>query len=122
MNTFLAILNAFPAILASVQAVEAAIPMPKAGQQKLNLILNAASTAFEIGQVGEQMNSSNMLEAVAAMTNLAVAGLNSAGVFGKRSQAAAAGVASATPAVAAPLAASVAASAPTATAAPVSSN
>jgi len=82
MNTFLAVFNAFPAILASVQAVEAAIPIPKSGQQKLNLVLGAATTAWELGQVGEQMNESNMLVAVTAMTNLAVAGLNAAGVFG----------------------------------------
>lgn len=82
MNTFLAVFNVFPAILASVQAVELAIPVPKSGQQKLNLVLGAATTAWEIGQVGEQMNQSNMLAAVTAMTNLAVAGLNAAGVFG----------------------------------------
>ena len=81
MNTFLAVFNAFPAILASVQAVEAAVPMPKAGQQKLNLVLGAASTAWELGQVGEQINKSNMLAAVVAMTDITVAGLNSAGVF-----------------------------------------
>ena len=103
MNTFLAVFNAFPAILASVQAVELAIPIPKSGQQKLNLVLGAASTAWEIGQVGEQMNESNMLVAVTAMTNLAVAGLNAAGVFGTSQPA----PATATPAT---------------TAAPVSSN
>jgi hypothetical protein len=82
MNTFLAVFNAFPAILASVQAVEAAIPIPKSGQQKLNLVQGAAMTAWEVGQVAEQMNASNMLAAVTAMTTLAVAGLNAAGVFG----------------------------------------
>ena len=56
--------------------------MPKSGQQKLNLVLGAATTAWEIGQIGEQMNESNMLAAVQAMTNIAVAGLNAAGVFG----------------------------------------
>src|SRR5580692_2874216 len=107
MNTFLAVFNAFPAILASVQAVEAAIPMSKAGQQKLNLVLGAASTAWELGQVGEQISKSNMLEAVVAMTDITVAGLNSAGVFSTTG-----GVA--TPAVTAPAA--------TAPATPVSSN
>jgi hypothetical protein len=97
MNTFLAVFNAFPAILASVQAVEAAIPIPKSGQQKLNLVLGAASTAWEIGQVGEQMNESNMLMGVTAMTNLAVAGLNAAGVFSTSQPA----TATATPAIAA---------------------
>src|SRR5580693_7658336 len=85
MNTFLAVFNAFPAILASVQAVEAAIPLPKAGQQKLNLVLGAATTAWELGQVGEQMNKTNWLIAVEAMTGITVAGLNSAGVFGTTS-------------------------------------
>ena len=81
MNTFLAVFNAFPAILATIEAVEAAIPIPKSGQQKLNLVLGIAGTAWEIGQVGEQTTKSNMLTAVQAMTNLAVAGLNAAGVF-----------------------------------------
>jgi hypothetical protein len=81
MNTFLAVFNAFPAILATVQAVEVAIPMPKSGQQKLNLVLGAAGTAWELGEVAEQMTKTNMLAAVEAMTNIAVAGLNAAGVF-----------------------------------------
>ena len=81
MNTFLAVFNAFPAILASIEAVEAAIPIPKTGQHKLNLVLGAAGTAWELGQVGEQITKSNMLAAVVAMTDITVAGLNSAGVF-----------------------------------------
>jgi len=124
MNNFLAIFNAFPAILQTVQAVETAIPMPKSGQQKLNLVLNAASTAWEIGQVGEQTNKTNLLAAVQAMTNLAVAGLNSAGVFGTSQSTAAPATAvtatvrvTATPAALTP--ATAAAAAPTA---PVSSN
>jgi len=82
MNTFLAIFNAFPAILQTVQAVEVAIPMSNAGQQKMNLVLAAASTAWEIGAIGEQTNKTNVLAAVQAMTNVAVAGLSTAGVFG----------------------------------------
>jgi hypothetical protein len=81
MNTFLAIFNAFPAILQTVQALEVAIPMPKSGAQKLNLVLGVASTVWEIGKVGEQTNKTNWLLAVEAMTGIAVAGLNSAGVF-----------------------------------------
>ncbi len=82
MKTLLAVLNAFPAILQTVQAVEAAIPIPKSGQQKLNLVLGAATTAWEVGQVGEQLNKTNWLSGVLTMTNLTVAGLNAAGVFG----------------------------------------
>ncbi len=109
MNTFLAIFNAFPAILQTVQAVEQAIPISNAGQQKMNLVLGAAATAFEVGQVGEQVTKTNWLAGIEAMTNIAVAGLNAAGVFGKHQTAA-------TPA-AAPAAMSA-----TIPAAPVSSN
>jgi hypothetical protein len=90
MKTLLAVFNAFPAILQTVQAVETAIPLPNSGLQKLNLVLNAAGSAWEIGQVGEQINKTNWLSAVEAMTNLAVAGLNAAGVFGTSQSAAAA--------------------------------
>jgi len=90
MKTLLAVFNAFPAILQTVQAVETAIPLPKSGLQKLSLVLGAAGSAWEIGQVGEQINKTNWLSAVEAMTNLAVAGLNAAGVFGSSASVAAA--------------------------------
>jgi hypothetical protein len=82
MKTFLTIFNAFPAIIGAVQAVEAAIPIPKSGQQKMNLVLGAAGTAWEVGQIAQQISKSNWVMAVQAMTNVTVAGLNAAGVFG----------------------------------------
>ena len=81
MNTFLLIFNALPAILQSVQAVEAAFPMSQAGQQKMNLILGAAGAAWEIGQTGHQLSKSNTVGAVQTITNLAVASLNAVGIF-----------------------------------------
>ncbi len=81
MKNLLAVFNSFPAILQIVQSVEAAIPFPKSGQQKLNLVLGAAGAAWEVDQVGRQMNKTNWLAGVQAMTNIAVAGLNAAGVF-----------------------------------------
>ena len=81
MKTFLTIFNAFPAIIGAVQAVEAAIPIPKSGQQKMNLVLGAAGTAWEVGQIA-QLSKTNWVMAVQAMTNVTVAGLNAAGVFG----------------------------------------
>jgi hypothetical protein len=81
MNIFLAVFNAFPAILSAVQAVETAVPLPQKGQQKLNLILGVAAYAWEIGQVGQQLSKSNTLNGVQAITNLTVAGLNAAGAF-----------------------------------------
>ena len=83
MNTFLAVFNAFPSILGAVQAVEAAVPIPQSGQQKMNMILGAAATAWEISQVQQQLSKNQMLNAVSAIANLAVAGLNAAGVFRK---------------------------------------
>jgi hypothetical protein len=97
MNTFLTVLNAFPAILATVQALEVAIPMPKTGQQKLNLILNAATAAWEIREVGEQMTRTNLLAGVEALTNITVSALNSAGVFGTSQSTTSAAPAPATP-------------------------
>ena len=81
MNNFLAVFNAFPAILTAVQAVELAVPIPQAGQQKLNLILGAAGTAWEISQAEQMLSKSTTLNAIQAMTNLTVAALNAAGVF-----------------------------------------
>jgi hypothetical protein len=81
MNTFLLIFNALPAILQSVQAIEAAIPVSQAGQQKMNLILGAAGTAWEIGHAGQQLSKSNTVQAIQTITDLAVASLNTAGVF-----------------------------------------
>jgi hypothetical protein len=86
MNTFLQIFNAFPSIIGAVQAVEAAIPLPQSGQQKMNMLLGAAGTAWEMSQVAQQLNpqvsKSSTLASVQALTNLTVAALNAAGVFG----------------------------------------
>ncbi|HVV46299.1 MAG TPA: hypothetical protein VHC72_13895 [Bryobacteraceae bacterium] len=81
MNTFLQIFNALPAILQAVQTVETAIPIPQSGKEKLDLILGAAGTAWEIGQVTQQISKSNTLQAIQDIANLTVATLNAAGVF-----------------------------------------
>jgi hypothetical protein len=83
MKTFTSILNAFPAVLNAVQAVETAIPLPAAGQQKLNLVLNAAATAREVGQIEQQLSKNFTVSSVASMVTVAVACLNAAGVFKK---------------------------------------
>jgi hypothetical protein len=83
MKTFLAIFNTLPAILQSVQAVESALPLPQAGQQKMNLILAAAAAAWEIGQAIEQqvISKSTTVSAVQSLTNVTVSSLNAAGVL-----------------------------------------
>ena len=47
MNPLLIILQIFPLVLASVQAVEAAIPMPGQGKQKLDLVLDVVKSGFD---------------------------------------------------------------------------
>ena len=81
MKTFLAVFNTFPAVLGAVAAVESAVPNPGAGQQKLNLILGAALTAWEASQEQQKLSKDTTLNAIQAMVNLSVAGLNIAGVF-----------------------------------------
>jgi len=81
MKNFLAVFNSLPSILAAVQAVEAAIPVPNSGKHKLDLIMGAAATAWEIAQAEQQLSKNSTLNSVQAMVNLAVAGLNAAGVF-----------------------------------------
>ncbi|HXJ38601.1 MAG TPA: hypothetical protein VNH18_04940 [Bryobacteraceae bacterium] len=81
MKTFLAVFNAFPAVLGAVAAVESAIPNPGAGQQKLNLVLGAALAAWEASQEQQKLSKDTTLNAIQALVNLSVAGLNIAGVF-----------------------------------------
>lgn len=49
----------------------------------MNMILGAAATAWEISQVQQQLSKNQMLNAVSAIANLAVASLNASGVFQK---------------------------------------
>jgi hypothetical protein len=98
MNTFLQIFNALPTIIQAVQIVESAIPLPQSGQQKMNLILGAAGTAWEMAQVGQELSKTGTLAAVQALTNLTVATLNAAGVFSHGTPAATPAPASSAPA------------------------
>ncbi len=80
MKTFLAVFNTLPSILQTVQAVETALPLPQAGQQRLNLILGAAAAAWDIGSAIETqvLSRTTTLNAVQAITNVTVASLNTA--------------------------------------------
>lgn len=83
MKTFLSLFNVLPSILQAVQAVEAAMPIPNAGKQKMDLILGATATAWQVSQIGQQVSKEDTLTAVQAIANLTVATLNNAGVFRK---------------------------------------
>jgi hypothetical protein len=81
MKTFLALFNMFPSVLGAVVAVESAVPVSGAGQQKLNLVLGAAAAAWSASQEQQKLSKNTTLNAVNALTLLTVAGLNAAGVF-----------------------------------------
>ncbi len=81
MNTFLMVFNALPTIIQAVQAVESAVPIPQSGQQKLNLVLGAAATAWEVGQATQQISKGNTVAAVQSITDLTVSTLNAVGIF-----------------------------------------
>ena len=49
MNTLLIILQIFPLVLAAVQAVEQAIPLPGQGNKKLELVLDVLKSAYRRG-------------------------------------------------------------------------
>ncbi len=83
MKTFLSLFNTLPSVLNAVVAVENAVPVSGAGQQKLNLVLGAAAAAWEASQQQQSLSKDTTLNAINAITLLTVAGLNSAGVFKK---------------------------------------
>ena len=83
MKNFLSIFNTLPAILNAVVAVESALPVSGAGVQKLNIVLGAAGAAWEASQQQQQLSKETTLNAINAITLLAVAGLNTAGIFRK---------------------------------------
>jgi hypothetical protein len=81
MKTFLNILNAIPSVIGAVQTIESALPLPQAGQQKLNLVLGLAGAAYDVAQAGEEIKRGQLLSGVEAITTITVAALNAAGVF-----------------------------------------
>jgi hypothetical protein len=83
MNTFLTLFNSLPAVIAVVQAVETAIPMPQSGKPKLDLVLGAVEAAWEISHVEQSLSKNETLNGVSALVSLTVSALNAAGVFSK---------------------------------------
>lgn len=81
MKIFLSLFNMFPAVLNAVVAVESALPVAGAGQQKLNLVLGVAGAAWEASQEQQHVSKNTTLNAINAITLLAVSSLNAAGVF-----------------------------------------
>jgi hypothetical protein len=88
MATLLAILKLFPVILAAVQALEGAIPLPTAGKAKLDLVLGMVSDVYSADQsIQKQLPSDPLVALITATINRLVSTLNQLGIFQKKTAA-----------------------------------
>ena len=68
MNTLLIILQIFPLVLAAVQAVEQAIPLPGQGNKKLELVLDVVKSGFDASaDLAKQFSWQKLLTVVVPM-------------------------------------------------------
>ena len=82
MNLLLAILQIFPLVLAAVQAVEAAIPLPSQGKAKLDLVLDIVKSGFEASaDLAKSFSWDKLLTLLVPMIAKIVALNNALGLF-----------------------------------------
>ena len=82
MNTLLIILRIFPLVLAAVQAVEQAIPLPGQGKKKLDLVLDVVKSGFDASaDLTKQFSWQKLLTVVVPMIAKIVALHNAMGLF-----------------------------------------
>ena len=87
MNTLLIILKLFPLILAAVQAVEQAIPLPGQGNKKLELVLDVLKSAYDAGtDLSASFSWEKLLTVVVPMIAKIVDLHNALGLFQKSVQ------------------------------------
>ena len=87
MNTLLIILRIFPLVLAAVQAVEQAIPLPGQGKKKLDLVLDVLKSAYDAGtDLSASFSWEKLLTVVVPMIARIVALYNALGLFQKSAQ------------------------------------
>ena len=87
MNTLLIILKLFPLILAAIQAVEKAIPLPGQGNKKLELILEVLKSAYDGSTDLAKQFSFERLVAIAVPMIAKIVDLHNAlGLFQKSTQ------------------------------------
>ena len=75
MGVLLQVLQLLPFIIQTVQTVEQAIPIAGAGQQKLDLVLNAILAA--------DAGASNLIPSITKIIGNIVATMNAVGIFKK---------------------------------------
>ena len=87
MNTLLIILRIFPLVLAAVQAVEQAIPLPGQGKKKLDLVLDVLKSAYDAGtDLSASFSWEKLLTVVVPMIAKIVDLNNALGLFQKPAQ------------------------------------
>ncbi len=84
MNTLILILKIFPLVLAAVQAVEQAIPLPGQGNKKLELVLDVLKSAYDGGaDLARQISWDKLVSIVVPMIAKIVDLHNALGLFQK---------------------------------------
>lgn len=84
MNTLLIILKIFPLVLAAVQAVEQAIPLPGQGNRKLELVLDVLKAAYNgSADLAKQFSWDKLVAIVVPMVGKIVDLHNELGLFTK---------------------------------------
>ncbi len=84
MNTLLIILKIFPLVLAAVQAVEQAIPLPGQGNKKMELVLDVLKSAYDASaDLAKQFSWDKLVAVVVPMIEKIVALHNALGLFQK---------------------------------------
>ncbi len=87
MNALLIILQIFPLVLAAVQAVEQAIPLPGQGNKKLELVLDVVKSGFDASaDLTKQFSWQKLLTVVVPMVAKIVDLHNALGLFQKPAQ------------------------------------
>ena len=82
MQSLLAWLKLFPAILASVRALEEAIPLPQVGKAKLDLLLSIIKTAYEAEEtIRKEFPWERLVSIVSSAIKAIVEAFNALGVF-----------------------------------------
>jgi hypothetical protein len=82
MATLLAVLKLFPVILAAIQSLESAIPLPAAGKAKLDLILGMVTDVYSADQsIQKQLPSDPLVALITATISRMVATFNALGIF-----------------------------------------
>lgn len=84
MDTLVIILKIFPLVLAAVQAVEQAIPLPGQGNKKLELVLDVLKSAYDgSADLAKQFSWDKLVAIVVPMVGKIVDLHNELGLFAK---------------------------------------